>query len=262
VAQNGLRGVPYERALTCRYLGQMYRSASTSKARLITSLATIVVVLALAGFTTHHGSSAIDLTVLVYAIPAVAIGIALFSAVAGRLFGVAPSRTVGRPAFRANALVGMAVGAIVLVVGGTMVFRIETDVHRYASDSACAAGFGAAYGAPGACRIAYGTIEDAYTTPGRYSSTYHLAIRMNDGTLEQVALGRKTRGDVWAGAEFHGDRQVTVQYFRTALVRVQTSSGEVETSALPAERLTLWAFVAIFGGVVGVISALRVAFGW
>jgi len=230
--------------------------------RLLVSLGTLAIVCAVIAFQ-FHGGGTLNPATLVYLIPAAAIGLALVFALLSRILGLGRP-TVGHYAARqssARLRTSIAAGALALVAGGVMLIRAEGDLHRYRSDAACQAGFALARAQYGACRLAAGTIESAYSThSSRGGTSYYLSLGLNDGTSRTVTLAHEVSGNVWNGARSGVATLATVQYFGADVVQVETSAGYAETTSLPRNRLNLWALVALGGGLLGALCALRLAF--
>jgi hypothetical protein len=193
----------------------------------------------------------VDVTLLVYAIPVVAIALAAI--------GFAFRRPMVRPVYgRRSPIPGIVLGVIGLAVGGTMFGVSSADERTYTTDPSCVAGFALRSEDAGACRTASMRIVQWYWSSGR-SAARHIVLADRDGRRWYVTYGGDRRGSVWHGLYDTDDRFANVQFLNGQIVLVETASGLATTTAQPAERVNLWAFLGIAAGIGGVLSALRAA---
>jgi hypothetical protein len=193
----------------------------------------------------------VDVTLLVYAIPVVAIAIATIA--------LAFRRPAAQPSYgRRSPIPGIVIGVIGLAAGGAMFAVSSADERTYTTDASCTAGFSLRSEDAGACRTAAMRIVQWYWSSGR-GAARHLVLADADGRRWYVTYGGDRRGSVWRGLYDTDDRFANVQLLNGQIVLVETASGLAATTAQPMARVSFWAFLGIAAGIGGVLSALRAA---
>jgi hypothetical protein len=228
-----------------------YSAGSGGFARLLVSLGALAAVgIPVALILTHGGT--VNFALLPYAIPAAAVAIAVLVTIGNALFG--PPAAVPQRRWRTSPANGIVIGLAGLTAAVFLTAAPAREAHDYATDPTCAAAFVLEPGTPGACRLAQARIVEADSSGSR-STSYYVVLRFQDGSSQRVTLAKEARGNVWRGARDGGDREATVQYFRTSIVQVETRSGRAIASAMPAEVEKRWALLGICAGVLGLVSA-------
>jgi hypothetical protein len=193
----------------------------------------------------------VNVTLLVYAIPVVAIGIAAIAFAFRR--PAVPSSYV-----RQSPVPGIIIGVIGLALGSSMFAVSSADERTYTTDPSCTAGFALRSSGGGACRTASMRIAQWYWSSGR-GAARHLVLVDADGRHWSVTYGSDRRGSVWRGLYDTDDRFANVQFLNGQIVLVETASGLATTRAEPMARVNYWAWLGILTGLGGVMSALRAA---
>jgi len=231
-----------------------YDASPLRNARLIVSLTAVLAAGGAVLLASHGGS--LDLGVLVYALPVVAVLLALMGAAVTRIARpYAPATTQRRRLSRGW---GMALGVAGFATCAYLFVGADAAARVYASDAACSQGFAA--NAPSAtCRLAPAHILRAFrVVHHRGGDDYNLDVQTADAAAARttVTLGRNRSGDVFGAALDGRDTEATVQYFRDTIVMVGTNSGTVETTSMPASRAKFFAIFGIICGIFGIVYGL------
>jgi hypothetical protein len=155
---------------------------------------------------------------------------------------------------RGHPVLGIVIGIVGLALAGGMYAGAKLDLGAYSGDPSCL-GSAATRVAGALCRNESISIAKIYRTTGRHSSRYMVLV-FGDGSESTVRYAKNRYGNVWNGFAQLRDRTGSAQFFRNAVVAVQTHSGCAETDAMPAERVSWWALFGIVNGVIGIGSAL------
>jgi hypothetical protein len=193
----------------------------------------------------------VNLTMLVYAIPLVAITVAAVAFAFRR-----PAAQSGSG--RRSPIPGIVIGVIGLAVGGSMFAVSSADERTYTTDPSCTAGFALRSEDARACRTASMRIAQWYWSSGR-GAARHLVLVDASGRRWYVTYGFDRHGSVWRGLYDTDDRFADVQLFDGQIVLVATASGLATTNAQPMARVNFWALLGIAAGLGGIFSALRAA---
>jgi hypothetical protein len=193
----------------------------------------------------------------VTAVPVAAVAFIVFAAVGRLLFGAPagarPHLSWG-PRRRANPVAGIAFGVAGVAVASVMSAWAGHDLQAYQSAPSCRAGFGAAYGSGGPCRLVAARIVRAYHT-GRHNNLT-LDLDLPDGSRHRAVVASNVSGDVWQAAKNGTALAATAQLDGPAIVQVQTAAGQFETSDYPQNRLRQWTVLGVIAGALGLFSAL------
>jgi hypothetical protein len=201
----------------------------------------------------------VNVTLLVYAIPVVAILVAIMRLVVGRMLArapISPGPPVAKNRWQQNPVPGIVFGVAGLGIGAFMFTSADADQRVYAAEPSCTQGFAAPIGGAGICRLASMRIARWYWSGGRHSRR-HLVLSDVNGQGGDVTYGRDLRGSVWRGIYNDDDRAATVQLFKSDIVLIETRSGLAATDLEPRARVDLWALFGICAGFLGMVSALR-----
>jgi len=206
-------------------------------------------------------NGAFDVGRFVAAVPVVAVVFLALSIGVRVIFRRARTLAVRPNAYRIfghDQRIGLAIGAIGLAVGGFMTAGSAIDMHSYQASQSCRAGFAAALGGRGACRLAFGRITEVYRT-GRGRSQA-MTLQLNDGSRHRAVIAQNVSGHLWRAASRGTALDATAQLFGTRIVQVSTSAGQVQTSDFPQHRMFQWMIIGLVSGFFGLMSAIGLAF--
>jgi len=207
-------------------------------------------------------NGAFDVGRFVTAVPVVAVLFLVLSIAVRIIFRRARTLSVRPDAYRIfghDHRIGLALGVIGLVVAGAMTAASAVDVRSYQASPSCQAGFAAAPGGSGPCRLVFGRIIEAHRSYGRHHKET-LTVQFNDGSRHRVVLAESMTGNLFRAAAQGTALDATVQLFGTRIVQVSTSAGATQTTDFPQYRMLQWMMIGIVTGFFGVASAIGMAF--
>jgi hypothetical protein len=231
-------------------------------ARLLVSVGALTVVGVPAYLAVVHGST-IDVGAFVYAVPIAAIAFAIVASIGYALVG---TRALARPAgsftsgarrygggFGRSPRAQLIVGALGLLVLGTVFLFTDADARVYASDPTCAG----TQAAGGACSEQDVWVSGAWTTSGRGGSHPHVRVALPDGRNVAMTLAGSNAWAVYDAARQPGARDATVQWYHGRIVALSDSAGRSATDGMPARRRDGIFITALVFAAIGLIGAVR-----
>jgi hypothetical protein len=206
-------------------------------------------------------NGAFDVGRFVTAVPVVAVLFLVMSLAVRVIFRRARTLAVRPNAYGIvghDQRIGLALGLLGLVVSGVMTAVTAVDVRSYQAAPSCQAGFAAAPGGGGPCRVAFGRITNVYHTGRRMAEA--MTIQFNDGSRHKAVVAQNLSGRLWRAAYGGTALDATVQLFGARIVQVSTSAGAVQTTDHPQHQMFQWMVVGMVSGFFGLASAIGMAF--